>query len=115
MNAARKAAGGGAAPDAAERSGSESLESLESLRARIDAADAELVRLLGERMRAALGTRRFKAGVADPGREARVIERARALAAAEGLSPDFAESLWKAIMAESRRMQEAARAGEAGG
>jgi len=112
VNAARKAAGldGAPAPDSLE-----SLESLESLRAAIDAADAEILRWLGARMRSALATRRFKAGVADPGREARVIERVRALAAVEGLSPDFAESLWKAIMAESRRMQEAARAGGTGG
>ncbi|MBP7095090.1 MAG: chorismate mutase [Spirochaetia bacterium] len=97
--------------NATGRPGSGDAEGLESLRATIDAADAALVRLLGERMRAALGTRRFKAGVADPGRESRVLARVRALAEAEGLSPGFAESLWMAIMAESRRMQEAARDG----
>lgn len=82
-------------------------ESLDGLRAAIDAADAELVRLLGARMKAAIGTRRFKTGVTDPEREARVLSRVRALAAAEDLPPDFAEGLWKTIMAESRRMQEA--------
>lgn len=94
---------------AAARPGSGPAESLDELRAAIDAADADLVRLLGARMRSALGTRRFKTGVADQAREARVLERVRALAVAEGLAPGFAESLWKAIMAESRRMQEAAR------
>ncbi|MBN1243471.1 MAG: chorismate mutase [Spirochaetales bacterium] len=96
---------------ATERPGSGGSENLETFRAAIDAADAEIVRALGARARAALETRRFKSGVADPDREVRVVERVRALAVAEGLSPDFAESLWRAIMAESRRMQEAAGAG----
>ena len=103
---------------AADRPGSGShdkLGSLESLRAAIDAADAEIVRALGARMRAALETRRFKTGVADPDREARVMWRIRTLAEAEGLSADFAEGLWKSIMAESRRMQEAARDGSGPG
>ena len=85
--------------------------SLDEARARIDEADAAIVRLLGRRLRAALATRRFKTAVADPGREARVLARVRSLAEAEGLSPGFAETLWKAIMAESRRMQEEARDG----
>jgi chorismate mutase len=101
-------------PASGEFGGAANIESLESLRAAIDVADAEIVRLLGARMKAAFGTRRFKAGVDDPGREARVVERVRALAAAEGLSPKFVEALWNAIMAESRRMQEEAIAAERG-
>jgi chorismate mutase / prephenate dehydratase len=57
--------------------------SLEDLRREIDRVDAELVRLLNERARQAVGIGREKqrrgAPVLDPAREAAVLERVREL------------------------------------
>jgi prephenate dehydratase/chorismate mutase len=78
---------------------------LKDIRDDIDRIDARLLSLLDERMEKALLARAFKADVADPGREASVVERiersSRCLAA-----PGFTGELWKRIIAEARTIQE---------
>jgi len=78
---------------------------LKDIRDDIDRIDARLLALLDERMERALLARAFKADVADPGREAAVIDRitrsSRCLA-----GPDFTGELWRRIIAESRAIQE---------
>lgn len=77
---------------------------LRTLRTEIDRIDARIVGLLSERMERAALTRRFKAEVADGGREEAVLAGVRAKAS--GLaSPDFVAGLYGQVMAESRRVQ----------
>lgn len=78
---------------------------LDDLRNDIDRIDEKLLCLIEERMEKALLTRVFKEGrVADPDREAEVIERARR-PLRPLVAPDLAESLWKTLMEEGRRLQ----------
>lgn len=77
-------------------------ETMQDVRAEIDRLDADLVRLLVERAgyidRAAV----VKSGVGWPARiDARVeqvVANVRAEAAAQGLAPDLAETLWRQLI-----------------
>jgi isochorismate pyruvate lyase len=78
------------------------LGSLEEVRARIDAVDRELVRLLAERGGYVRQAARFKRSgdeVRAPQRAEAVVARARALAEAHGLDPAIAERVYRAMIA----------------
>ncbi|MGA7711532.1 MAG: chorismate mutase [Rhizomicrobium sp.] len=84
------------------------------LRDSIDNIDAALIHLLAERFKCTQTVGRFKAEhnmpPADPEREARQIERLRALAREAKLDPDFAEKFLNFIIIEVIRHHVAIRA-----
>lgn len=81
------------------------MMNLDDVRKRIDKLDADLVRILNERMELALTSRKFKASVIDPEREREILERITNQL--PGLvSTPFATTFFESIMAESRRLQE---------
>jgi prephenate dehydratase/chorismate mutase len=78
---------------------------LKEIRKSIDATDYEIVKLLNRRMEYALRLKRLKGAVAEPGREDEVL--AHVLSYSHNVvEPDFLKQLYKAIMGESRRIQE---------
>jgi len=83
------------------------------LRDSIDNIDAALIHLLAERFKCTQTVGRYKAehGLppADPAREAKQIERLRALAQEAKLDPDFAEKFLNFIVTEVIRHHEAIR------
>ncbi len=94
---------------------------LAAVRARIDQLDAELVRLLTLRqvqVSRAASLKKDAAAVHAPARQAEVLERVRQRATAEGLDPDVAEQIWRAMIAGfvslELREHEAARAADDG-
>jgi prephenate dehydratase/chorismate mutase len=77
---------------------------LAEVRDRIDDTDRKLMRLLDQRIELALRAGRLKAQIADPAREAQVLDKVRA--SAHGLlGAEFVTSLYRAIIDESRRVQ----------
>jgi chorismate mutase len=90
-------------------------ETLHSYRESIDNIDAALVFLLAERFKVTQAVGRYKATAglppADPGREARQIERLRTLARSANLDPDFSEKFLRFIINEVIRHHESARNG----
>ena len=75
--------------------------SLTDVRARIDALDADLVRLLADReslVRAAAAFKTDANAVRAPDRVEQVIAAVRERASAEGLSPTVAEAVWRAMI-----------------
>ncbi|MEV4005114.1 chorismate mutase [Actinomadura sp. NPDC049753] len=79
----------------------ETPETLADVRARIDAVDGWLVRLLAEReelVRAAAAFKRDERAVRAPDRVERVVTLARERAADAGLSPEVAETVWRAMI-----------------
>jgi isochorismate pyruvate lyase len=77
-------------------------QSLPEVRARIDALDAELIRLLAQRQALVQAVVAFKAdeqAIRAPDRAAQVVALARERAAAAGLSPAVAEAIWRAMIA----------------
>jgi chorismate mutase len=79
-------------------------------RATIDNIDAALIHILAERFRCTQRVGHIKArhGLppADPGREARQVERLRRLAEESGLDPDFAEKFLSFMVTEVIRHHE---------
>jgi isochorismate pyruvate lyase len=76
-------------------------ESLAEVRARIDALDGELVRLLADRQRLVRAAAAFKAdeqAVRAPDRVEQVVAAVRERAAAAGLAPQIAETVWRAMI-----------------
>jgi len=76
--------------------------SLADVRARIDAVDADLVRLLADReslVRAAAAFKSDADAVRAPDRVEQVIAAVRDRASAAGLSPTVAEAVWRAMIA----------------
>ncbi|MEU8118556.1 chorismate mutase [Spirillospora sp. NPDC049024] len=76
-------------------------ENLADVRARIDAIDGRLVRLLAEReelVRAAAAFKRDEQAVRAPDRVEQVVRLARERAADAGLSPEVAEAVWRAMI-----------------
>jgi chorismate mutase len=76
--------------------------SLAEVRARIDAVDADLVRLLADRESLVRAAAAFKAdadAVRAPDRVQQVITSVRERASAAGLSPAVAEAVWRAMIA----------------
>ncbi|HRH94146.1 MAG TPA: chorismate mutase [Candidatus Peribacteria bacterium] len=81
-------------------------ESIADIRARIDAFDSGLLRLLAERMRVVEQLKPLKKGdVEDATRENEVRERWVNEATKLGLSPEFATAMLAIIFAESKRVQ----------
>lgn len=79
-------------------------DALGEVRARIDDTDRKLLRLLDERIELALRAGRLKTVVADPAREAQVLDNIRS--AAYGLlGADFVTGLYRAIIEEGKRLQ----------
>ncbi|HSV57013.1 MAG TPA: prephenate dehydratase domain-containing protein, partial [Magnetospirillaceae bacterium] len=79
---------------------------LERLRAEIDRIDSRILSLLEERMEKAVLTRRLKPGTRDAAREAEILARvaSRSLCLSR---PDFTAGLYRAILTESRALQDA--------
>ncbi len=75
-----------------------------ALRGSIDNIDAALIHMLAERFRCTQQVGRLKAEhempASDPEREARQIERLRALAVDARLDPEFAEKWFNFVVAE---------------
>lgn len=90
---------------------------LDAYRQSIDNIDAALVCLLAERFKITQAVGRHKATTglpaADPSREAKQIERLRALSAAAQLDPDFSEKFLRFIIDEVIRHHERVRDQEA--
>ncbi|MFI9570459.1 chorismate mutase [Microbispora rosea] len=77
------------------------LASLDDVRRRIDELDARLTTLLAERQRLVRAAAAFKTdeqAVRAPGRVERVVTVARERAEREGLSPEVAEAVWRAMI-----------------
>ncbi len=79
--------------------------SLDDLRRKIDLIDYEIVKLLNERMEHVLRLKRLKGRIADPEREEQVVRNVRRFSGSR-INPDFVERLYRAIMEESRSIQE---------
>ena len=77
---------------------------LASYRASIDNIDAALIHMLAERFRItqAVGQHKAATGMpaSDPGREARQVERLRALAEEAHLDPEFSEKFIRFVIDE---------------
>lgn len=74
--------------------------SLPEIRSRIDALDSDLIRLLADRqalVKTAAAFKRDEDAVRAPGRVEQVVTLARQRALAVGLSPDLAETVWRAM------------------
>ncbi|MFA4855488.1 MAG: chorismate mutase [archaeon] len=82
---------------------------LEEFRKKIDALDETLLETLAKRMQVSseIGAFKKKNGIAfkDPEREKQLIASRRKLAEKLGLSPVFAEKLFRAILGESLKIQ----------
>lgn len=88
-------------------------------RVTIDNIDAALIHILAERFRCTQRVGHIKARLnlppADPAREARQVERLRALAVSSGLDPDFAEKFLGFMVREVIRHHEDIKAEYDGG
>ncbi|GAB2651307.1 chorismate mutase [Nocardia goodfellowii] len=76
-------------------------QSLAEVRARIDALDGDLIRLLAERqalVRAAATFKTDQRAVRAPDRVERVVALARERATESGLAPEVAEAVWRAMI-----------------
>ncbi len=89
---------------------------LASFRKSIDNIDAALIHMLAERFRITQAVGAFKATsglpASDPGREARQIERLRALAVDAELDPEFSEKFIRFVIEEVIRHHTAAAEGK---
>jgi prephenate dehydratase/chorismate mutase len=77
---------------------------LKDLRDDIDRIDARILALLGERMEKGLLARKYKTAIADPDREAAVLDRVRRSSRCL-LDPGFAVELFGRVMGESKALQ----------
>ena len=78
---------------------------LQEIRRHIDAIDYEIVKLLNRRMEHVLRLKRLKNTVIEPEREQEVLDRVRSCST-NVVEPDFTEQLYRAVISESRRIQE---------
>ena len=89
---------------------------LAAFRKSIDNIDAALIHMLAERFRItqAVGEYKAQAGLpaSDPGREARQIERLRALAVDADLDPEFSEKVIRFVIDEVIRHHQRHAAGK---
>ncbi|GAA4327909.1 hypothetical protein GCM10023178_40710 [Actinomadura luteofluorescens] len=79
----------------------ETPETLADVRTRIDAIDGQLVRLLAEReglVRAAAAFKRDEGAVRAPDRVERIVALGEERAADAALSPEVAETVWRAMI-----------------
>lgn len=86
------------------------MSTIDELRGRIDAIDAEVVKLIGERIRTAetIGQEKKKSGkqIEDVEREKRVIEGVRRIATRENLNPEVVEKIYRQVIAVTKRTEE---------
>jgi len=86
---------------------------LAAFRRSIDNIDAALIHILAERFRITQAVGQYKAKTAlppaDPAREAKQIERLRALASEADLDPEFSEKFLRFIIDEVIRHHQRAR------
>jgi len=86
------------------------LKDIDDWRREIDAVDARLVALLNERARCVVEIGKLKGAqglpVHAPGRESEVIARWRELTAGGPLDGDAIERLFRAVLAESYRVED---------
>ena len=75
------------------------------IRKRIDRIDQEIIRGLDQRMELALRLKRLKHSIREPERESKVFENVRACSRGT-MRPEFSENLYRAIIDESRRIQQ---------
>jgi len=105
---ARRRAGGAQRPRSCEAG---PVEHLPELRRRLDDLDRELVRVVAERLAVCREVAEVKAStgasVLQPARVAQVITSRRALAEEVGVDPEFAEALFRVILAETHRIEAA--------
>jgi prephenate dehydratase/chorismate mutase/prephenate dehydratase len=78
---------------------------LEELRTKINQTDAELLRLLNQRMELALRTRKLKSAIADPSREKEILESVKKQSYGL-LNEKFSAKIYSDIIGESKRLQE---------
>ncbi|GGD73402.1 chorismate mutase [Croceicoccus mobilis] len=87
---------------------------LAAFRKSIDNIDAALIHMLAERFRITQAVGEYKAKVelppADPNREARQVERLRAMAKEADLDPEFSEKFLRFVIDEVIRHHERAAA-----
>lgn len=79
----------------------ETCESIEDIRAEIDAIDHDILRLLGLRFGFAKATVRFKSNPSEIVAQSRydqVIAKRRAMAVENGLDPDIIEKIYRTLM-----------------
>jgi isochorismate pyruvate lyase len=82
----------------------ESCTTMEEVRAGVDAVDAAIAALLGERFRLMAAAARIKTDrdtVRDEDRKAQVIENAKANARASGVPEPLAAALWEMLIESS--------------
>ncbi|MCI2956437.1 chorismate mutase [Agromyces atrinae] len=95
----------------------DALDQLIAIRGSIDNIDAALVHLLAERFKFTQQVGHLKAThglpASDPAREARQIDRLRALAIDANLDPAFAEKWFNFVVAEVIHHHEVLAAGDA--
>ncbi len=89
------------------------MDRVKRLRGELKENDAELVRIMGKRMRITdeIGRRKKALGepVRNPGVENEIVANARKNAAAEKIHPQTVEAVMRTLIAESRLRQESAR------
>jgi prephenate dehydratase/chorismate mutase len=78
---------------------------LDDIRRKIDKVDREMLVLLQERMGLALRSKKFKASVSDPSREAEMLERLDRLKL-DLVERSFTHQILKTVIEESKRLQE---------
>lgn len=78
--------------------------SLNEIRKNIDQKDAEILKLLNDRMELALTAKKFKETVEDSGREKEILERIRSNTGGL-IDSDFCEKLFLDIIKESKKLQ----------
>jgi len=77
------------------------------IRENIDKIDQQILKLLNDRMQQAVAVRKFKEKTEDKGREQQVLKKVAAIASSHSLlDPAFVEKLYKAIIEESKRIQD---------
>ncbi len=83
---------------------------MEDLRRKIDEADADIVKLIGERIRIAeeIGREKKKLGkqIVDIEREKRVLENVKSIAQGESISQEDIEGIYRQIVTACKRVQE---------
>lgn len=87
-----------------------SSDPLETFRAEIDLMDAELVALLGRRLKICREVARYKRQTGIPmmqsGRVQQVKDRAKRLAASHGIEDDFILAIYDLIITEACRLED---------
>lgn len=83
---------------------------LEDIRKEIDIIDKKLILLIGERLRLVRKIKEIKKGnnieIIDSARESEILDRIKNKAKIHDIDENFTEKIFRAIIEESRRVQE---------